>query len=227
MNKIRICASTLIISTLLLFGHQFLFMTFLGFEEKEMRRAQISAIKEERKMMPKYKTRDDKFLIPFLNWGPNNQIRGFQETLILAIKLNRTICIPLFFKHYTVRCLALNTISYFKDSSIGKSEHLVLPEFRIDVSEIHKLMTTCDASKISKNCRGKIDALLLGRNICSGDIFRTTKETWEQLGLEAFMDGDNCRGVSGVKTYPEDDELARVLSTNRTWLKEYYPSGKS
>ena len=39
---------------------------------------------------PKYQTRKDKFLIPLIAWGPNNQLRGFREAAILAVKLNRT-----------------------------------------------------------------------------------------------------------------------------------------
>ena len=40
-----------------------------------------------------------KFLMPVLPYGPNNQLRGFRETIILAIKLNRTVVMPPFYKH--------------------------------------------------------------------------------------------------------------------------------
>ena len=70
---------------------------------------------------PKYLTNPNAFLVPILIWGPNNQvgaiwlgavcltrcltpsysfqIRGFIETVFLAIKLNRTLLIPPFFRH--------------------------------------------------------------------------------------------------------------------------------
>ena len=50
---------------------------------------------------PIYETRNDRFLIPLIAWGPNNQLRGFREAAILAVKLNRTLCIPPFFKHHS------------------------------------------------------------------------------------------------------------------------------
>lgn len=37
--------------------------------------------------------------MPVLPYGPNNQLRGFRETIILAIKLNRTVVMPPFYKH--------------------------------------------------------------------------------------------------------------------------------
>jgi len=40
-----------------------------------------------------------KFLLPILKWGPNNQIRGFYESLRLAIDTNRTLVIPPMFRH--------------------------------------------------------------------------------------------------------------------------------
>ena len=41
----------------------------------------------------------EKYLIPILTYGPNNQLRGFRETIFLALKLNRTIVPPPFYKH--------------------------------------------------------------------------------------------------------------------------------
>ena len=35
-------------------------------------------------------------------FGPNNQIHGLRESIILAVKLNRTLVIPPFYKHHTI-----------------------------------------------------------------------------------------------------------------------------
>jgi len=43
----------------------------------------------------------DHFLIPILEWGPNNQLRGFMESIYIAIQLNRTLIVPPFFKHHS------------------------------------------------------------------------------------------------------------------------------
>ena len=40
---------------------------------------------------PKYQLDPSKILVPALHQGPNNQIFGFRESIILAIKLNRTL----------------------------------------------------------------------------------------------------------------------------------------
>ena len=51
------------------------------------------------KIAPQIRLDPDKFLIPVLTYGPNNQLRGFRETIFLALKLNRTIVPPPFYKH--------------------------------------------------------------------------------------------------------------------------------
>ena len=58
-------------------------------------------VDDETEIEPIYKTRPNKYLIPTLTWGPNNQLRGFREAVIMAIQLNRTLCIPPFYKHHT------------------------------------------------------------------------------------------------------------------------------
>ena len=58
-------------------------------------------LEETEEIEPIYKTRPNKYLIPTLTWGPNNQLRGFREAVIMAIQLNRTLCIPPFYKHHT------------------------------------------------------------------------------------------------------------------------------
>lgn len=50
-------------------------------------------------IVPQIKLDPEKFLIPVLTYGPNNQLRGFRETIFLALKLNRTIVPPPFYKH--------------------------------------------------------------------------------------------------------------------------------
>lgn len=42
----------------------------------------------------KINTQDDKFLLGVFPYGPNNQMRGFRDTITLAIKLNRTVVLP-------------------------------------------------------------------------------------------------------------------------------------
>ena len=54
---------------------------------------------------------------------------------------------------------------------------LVEPRFRIDVDKIHELVTTCNTEEIAKKCEGRIDSILVGRKICSGDLFAMTEQS--------------------------------------------------
>lgn len=44
---------------------------------------------------------EPKLLIPHLLYGPNNQLHGFKEAMLLARVLNRTLVTPRILKHYT------------------------------------------------------------------------------------------------------------------------------
>lgn len=54
---------------------------------------------EDEEIKPLVKLDKNKFLLPMLINGPNNQLVGFRKTLFVAIRLNRTIVIPTFHKH--------------------------------------------------------------------------------------------------------------------------------
>ena len=86
---------------------------------------------------PIYATRPNKLLLPVLNWGPNNQLRGFRESAILAIQLNRTLCIPPFFRHHSVSS---------KDDLVEAIE----PDYRINVEKVKHLISTCNEDDIGK-----------------------------------------------------------------------------
>lgn len=58
--------------------------------EKELTCGQGSVNWREKKM-PKYKLNPDKLLIPTLYNGPNNQLAGFHQSVIVAILLNRFV----------------------------------------------------------------------------------------------------------------------------------------
>ena len=55
-------------------------------------------LKEKSKEIPKYDTRKTRFLYPHLMQGLHGQIRGLRESIYLAIKLDRTLVLPPYFK---------------------------------------------------------------------------------------------------------------------------------
>jgi len=50
---------------------------------------------------PAITTRSNKLLLPWLYNGPNNQLYGFRQALYVATRLNRTLVMPIFMKHFT------------------------------------------------------------------------------------------------------------------------------
>lgn len=102
-----------------------------------------------------YRTDPEKFLTFAGLAGPNNQLRGFREMVFMAVKLNRTIITAPFFKH-----------SYTDPTADG--ETLLVPDFfRIDVSEVRKLIPTHPGSAGSEICGQNFGAVYQTRGLCS------------------------------------------------------------
>ena len=66
-------------------------------------------------------------LLTVLTYGPNNQLRGFRESIFIAEMLNRTIVVPPFFKHDRT------------DKTIQDNGNLVNPWDRIDFESLSKI----------------------------------------------------------------------------------------
>ena len=81
------------------------------------------------------------------------------ESIILALQLNRTLCIPAFFKHKSD-----DSASVLKDFGVvDQSEALIDAKYRIDLDKLKHLMTICDLEKIQSNCEGRIHAVFNAR----------------------------------------------------------------
>ena len=107
--------------------------------------------------------RRDHYLINLSPFGPNNQLRGFRDTLLLAIYLNRTIVMPPFFKHRT-------------DPSSTRAGYLYQdPQQKLDGVEMAKLMPTITIEQFADRCPGGLDvAFLARRNSNSSEVGRLT-----------------------------------------------------
>ena len=85
---------------------------------------------------PLFDLRRNFYLIPVLIWGPNNQMNGLIETIALAIKLDRTLVLPKFYRHYrdplALDVNADNFTKFYRDS--------IDPEFRISVKSLSELL---------------------------------------------------------------------------------------
>ena len=97
-----------------------------------------------------YQTDQTKFLVPLLPWGPVEQMRGFREALLMSLYLNRTLCVPPFWK---------------EKSELGvKSLGDGLPgAARFDVGELNKIIKLCPTEMIRSHCGETFHSLMLGK----------------------------------------------------------------
>jgi len=176
------------------------FLAMKLFEDNLHRRECKIDVPRTAGIVPKYHTDPDKFLIPVLAWGPNNQMRGFREALILARKMNRTICLPPFFKHHS-------------DKSTQGGNVFIPPELRVDLSTLRSLTTVCETSEIQEKCAGHVDAVLYARAACSSHLADRLEIFREFTGLYPFLDAD-CGPRDGIPTFPARDSFDGKMTSN-------------
>ena len=107
---------------------------------------------------PKYKLNPDKFLTGTYIWGPNNQSRGLRELVLMAIKMNRTLALPPFFKHWGT------------DTSIDEKSTPVDAFTRLDVDILRNLLPVVRPEEMAEECNHRIDRYWAARrDFCHGD----------------------------------------------------------
>nr|XP_039270219.1 uncharacterized protein LOC120344942 [Styela clava] len=87
----------------------------------------------------------NRFIYPVLTNGPNNQLIGLRDTLYLAIRLNRTIILPHFYKHKT------------DTSTLNGSDTFIPTSQRIDVAALAALLPVLPFKSISDSCADGFD----------------------------------------------------------------------
>ena len=98
-----------------------------------------------RTQVPYFNLRRDKFLIAVPIYGPNNQMNGIQESIGLAIKLNRTFVLPKLYRHHSDQ--RANGLNQFNEKVV------IDPGIRIDIKELNKLLPTVFIEDIIKYCK--------------------------------------------------------------------------
>jgi hypothetical protein len=137
---------------------------------------------------PYYRTDPNRFLIPLLSMGPNNQLEGFLESVFLAIKLNRTLCIPPFYKHKT-----------------DDLNEAVSSQLRLDSKELSNLMTVCETPDIKKNCPN-IDTVWVGTSgiTCGLALQKRYNVFTNKVGINHWYSPSKCRPFDGIPLYPAE-----------------------
>ncbi|CBY32445.1 unnamed protein product [Oikopleura dioica] len=159
-------------------------------------------------LQPRIKLDPNKFLTPVLTYGPNNQQRGFRETVFLAVKLNRTIVPPGFFKHSRTD----------KEEDSESDAHIIAPWHRFDISALATMMSTADPMKIGNECGGHFQSYFKVKpGYCSGsnkDRFNALFDFFSMSfvpGQELTKDKHVCHLENSI---PDDKQV----------LKRFYAS---
>ena len=127
------------------------------FEEKSSKQSiQTCSINEgvdwNTPIEPKYKLDPNRFLIPVFTYGPNNQLHGFRETVFMAIKLNRTVILPPFFKHV-------------RNDATVESQNEIVPAFlRLDVAKLRETVSLQPPEIVAEACNRRFDAFFTTRS---------------------------------------------------------------
>ena len=119
----------------------------------------------------------NKFIMPVLPYGPNNQLRGFRETIILAIKLNRTVVMPPFYKHRSDPSPGEIRRGFHQNMFLSKKWiffHLFgsleswnsYPWRKIDEDELRKFITVASPGKIFLGAHNWLGPLTVYSNAC-------------------------------------------------------------
>lgn len=125
------------------------------FEEKSTEKQTCSIIEGvdwKTPVEPKYKLDPNRFLIPVFTYGPNNQLHGFRETVFMAIKLNRTVILPPFFKHV-------------RNDATVESQNEIVPAFlRLDVAKLRETVSLLPPEIVAEACNRRFDAFFTTRS---------------------------------------------------------------
>ena len=128
---------------------------------------------------PKIQLDPNRILIPILEWGPNNQIRGLMETMLLAIKMNRTLVVPPFFKHHFDLTLQIH-------GAHGTERDALEPEIRINPVALSRLISVIDIEQMRVQCNGHVDAVFRAKDECSGYNLSRLRHFSRFTGMEMF-----------------------------------------
>uniref|UniRef100_H2YJH6 Uncharacterized protein n=1 Tax=Ciona savignyi TaxID=51511 RepID=H2YJH6_CIOSA len=157
---------------------------------------------------PMVKLNPNRFLLPILKNGPNNQLSGLRDSIYISIRLNRTIVLPRFFKHRT------------DDAKEGT----VYPRHRIDLQRLQKLIHYVTMDEFRNKSGGTIDAIFRVRPVSKPRYLY-----YERLTGINITD-ERSHLMKSVQLYPREELMAdkRTLSigSSRNELLDYYGSEK-
>nr|XP_018671699.1 uncharacterized protein LOC108950429 [Ciona intestinalis] len=92
---------------------------------------------------PMIRLRNDRFLFVIVKNGPNNQLSSLRDAIFLCIMLNRTLVLPLMFKHKTDRQ--------------NRNGNVINIAHRVDLDALGRLIPFVMLDKFRQSCEGRIN----------------------------------------------------------------------
>lgn len=135
-------------------------------------------------------SKNDRFLLPIVKWGPNNQILGFYEAMHLSNFLNAKLVLPPFFFHES-------------DHNRNRDLDTVAGEIRINSEQIKNLVTLADYKKF---CGKTAEAVLLATDVLSGSLPGRINYFQDVTGIE-ILENRKAKFQSQIKQYPNISEI--------------------
>jgi len=140
---------------------------------------------------PRYSLDPDRYLLPVLTNGPNNQVIGLHESIFLAIHLNRTLVIPSFHKH--------RTDGQVTDSS--KRNTTIHPGHRVNWKRLSRLIPIVTLDEFHENCESgqkvifktSSDLNLLKLERHTGLVFSADDQVLPTDNLDTFEDSNRYK----------------------------------
>ena len=166
---------------------------------------------------PIYEMDREKFLIPILNWGPNNQVTGLYESMILARHLNRTFVMPPFYRHE------------FDPRKI--SQPYVGVESRVNPNKIREYLTTVPLSYMKTVCDDTIHVGYVQHNPKIGSRFNRIHEFENATGV-MLTNGGNMMMIPldpVVEEWPQEQQnkgVVHEINDTIAWNEDYTAEGK-
>lgn len=166
---------------------------------------------------PIYDVNKEKFLLPVLNWGPNNQLTGLYESMMLARILDRTLVVPPFYRHQ---------FDDWKD----KFPHPSL-ESRVNPQLIREYVTTAPLSYMKEACNGQIDVAFIQHPLNGGSRLQRLHEFENVTGMPVSNGGSMVM----IPMEPELDTtdkdqlnkgVVHEINDTVAWRKDYSNKAK-
>ena len=145
----------------------------------------------------------EKYLLNISPFGPNNQLRGFRDTVILAIYLNRTVVIPPFFKH--------GTDPSYKNKNQDSILNNTQPGWtKIDVEKLAKFVPVISYEKFVRKCHN-FDHAYFARRYIPGGLFEQMRAYEFLAENELGKNSDFLLKNQSIENFNKFPEIARDI----------------